>query len=102
MRILWHRLLTAPAVHIESVKGETTLVRVDGVVCDRVCAVNTKKALEGVEGVRRVTVDFDRGLATVEGVPQSQAKYQRALDGVVSGGGVRRFIESTVRRLRRS
>jgi hypothetical protein len=99
VRIRWHRLLSAPTVHVQSVDGDTTLLRVDGVVCDGVCDVRTKQALESIEGVRSVSVDYERGLATVEGAPRSEATYQRALDAVVTGASVRRLIERIARTL---
>ena len=58
MRLIWKRLLQAPKVHIVSRDGETTMLRVDGVVCDKVCAVWTKQALVGLPGVRSVNVDY--------------------------------------------
>ena len=100
MRILWHRLLTNPTTRIESVDGDVTRLRVDGLVCDQVCAVRTKHALRALPGVRRVSVDLDSGIATIEGDPQRPETYERAVTAVVAGKPLRRLIESTARRLR--
>ena len=93
----WRRLLTNPTTHIESVDGDLTRLRVDGLVCSSVCAVRTKQALRGIDGVRHVSVDFESGVATIEGPPQDAATYERAVTSVVGGKPVRRAIERVAR-----
>lgn len=99
-RFKWHRLLTNPTTHVESQEGNVTRLRVDGLVCSSVCAVRTKQALEGLEGVRKVRVDFDAGIATIEGEPRAALDYERAVTGVVAGKPLRRLIELIDQRLR--
>jgi copper chaperone CopZ len=92
-RFKWHRLLVNPTTRMLSVEGETTRLQIDGLVCSSVCAVRTTQALRRIDGVRRVAVDFDTGVATIEGAPQDPAVYERAVTGVVAGKPVRRAIE---------
>jgi len=92
-RFKWRRLLTNPTTHIESQEGEVTRLRVDGLVCSSVCAVRTKEALARLDGVERVRVDFDAGIATIEGAPQDAEAYERAVTGAVAGKPLRRLIE---------
>jgi copper chaperone CopZ len=99
-RFKWHRLLTNPKTHVQAQEGEVTQLKVEGLVCSSVCAVRTKEALEALEGVHRVRVDFDTGLATIEGSPHAAADYERAVTGAVAGKPLRRFIEHLDRRLR--
>jgi len=101
MRILWHRLLTAPTTRVESVVGHVTLLRIDGLVCDTVCAARTRHALERLDGVRSVSVDYDAGLARIEGRPQDPAVYEQAVTAVVAGMGSRRLLERVARPFRR-
>ncbi len=103
MRIRWRRLLTNPTTHIESRVGETTRLRVDGLVCDTVCAVRSAEALRALPGVRRVSIDYDAGIATIEGDEQDAAAYERAVTGAVAGKRVRRAFEHVagVLRIRR-
>ena len=82
-----------PKTHVVEQDAGVTRLQVDGLVCSTVCAVRTKEALEQLDGVERVTVDFDRGVATVEGRPHDAAAYERAVTGAVAGKPVRRFIE---------
>ena len=88
MRIRWRRLLTNPTTRIESRDGDVTQLRVDGLVCDTVCAVRTAEALRELPGVRAVSVDYDAGIATIEGDPHDAAAYERAVTGAVASGGV--------------
>ena len=99
-RFKWHRALVNPTTHILSVDGDITRLQVDGLVCSSVCAVRTKQALRGIDGVRRVTVDFDSGIATIEGAPHDAATYERAVTSVVAGKPLRRAIERIARRVR--
>ncbi len=93
MRIRWRRLLTNPTTHIESRDGDIIRLKVDGLVCDTVCAVRTAEALRELPGVRTVRVDYDTGMATIEGDPLDAAAYERAVTGAVAGRGVRRVLE---------
>lgn len=93
MRINWRRLLVNPTTRIESREGDTTVLRVDGLVCDTVCAVRTKEALAALPGVRNVTVDYDAGTARIEGANHDAAAYERAVTGAVAGKPARRVIE---------
>ena len=94
MRLHLHRLLTSPTVRIESADADRTLVHIDGLVCDDVCATRSQRALSQLDGVRNVSVDFDSGTATIEGPPHSEADYQRALDSVVAAKPLRRWVAS--------
>ena len=87
------RLLTAPAVR-PLARGEgRAVVAIDGLVCG-LCAARARRALAGVEGVRGVEVDLDRGVAAIEcgaeGPPASELRA--ALEGVVIGMGARRWV----------
>ena len=93
MRIRWRRLLVNPTTRIESQEGGTTVLRVDGLVCDTVCAVRTKEALAAMPGVTNVRVDYDAGIATIEGAAQDAAAYERAVKSAVAGKPVRRALE---------
>ena len=99
-RFKWHRALVNPTTHILSVDGDITRLRVDGLVCSSVCAVRTKQALRGIDGVRRVTVDFDSGIATIEGAPHDATINECAVPSVVAGKPLRRAIERIARRVR--
>jgi mercuric reductase len=93
VRIRWRRLLINPTTRIESREGEVTVLRVEGLVCDTVCAVRTREALEALPGVRSVQVDYDTGTARIEGGAQDAAAYERAVTGAVAGKPLRRAIE---------
>src|SRR4026209_2361238 len=97
MRIKWHPLLTNPTTHVESQEGEVTRLRIDGLVCSSVCAVRTKQALRRLDGVSLVTVDFETGVAVIEGRPHAAAAYERAVTGVVAGKPLRRALERVLR-----
>ena len=101
-RFKWHRLLVNPTTRVLSVDGETTRLQVDGLVCSSVCAVRTKQALRAIDGVRRVTVDFDSAVVTMVGAPQDPAVYERAVTRVVAGKPFRRAIERIATSVRRS
>jgi copper chaperone CopZ len=94
MKIIWRRLLTNPMTRIESIDGGVVQLRVDGLVCSNVCAARTKQALRRIDGVRRVSVDFEGGIDTIEGTPADAETYERAVTGVV-----RRLVERVARRL---
>ena len=94
MRLHLHRLFTSPNVRIESADKDRTLVHIDGLVCDDVCAVRSERALSQLDGVRSVSVDFETGVATIEGSPHAEADYQRALDSVVAAKPLRRWLAS--------
>jgi copper chaperone CopZ len=96
-RFKWGRLLTNPTTHVESVEGDVTRVRVDGLVCSSVCAVRTEDALRALRGVERVDVDFDTGIATIVGAPQDAQAYEQAVTRVVAGTRLRRMIEHVAR-----
>jgi hypothetical protein len=100
MRILWPRLLVNPTTRVLSRDGGVTRVRVDGLVCDAVCAARTRDALERIDGVRHVTVDLDSGVATVLGAPVGDEAYERAVASVVVGRPLRRLIERVAMVLR--
>lgn len=93
MRIRWRRLLVNPKTRIESRDGDVTVLRVDGLVCDTVCAMRTREALESLPGVRGVTVDYDAGTARIEGATHDAAAYERAVTGAVAGRPLRRALE---------
>lgn len=93
MRILWRRWLINPRASVVSRHADVTRVRIDGLVCDAVCAARSRRALEALPGVRRASVDLDRGIATVEGAAHDDATYQRAIDGVVTMRPLRAALE---------
>ena len=93
MRIRWRRVLVNPTTRVESREGDVTVVRVDGLVCDTVCAVRTREALAALPGVRAVTVDYDAGTARIEGATHDPSEYERAVKGAVTGKPVRRSLE---------
>jgi hypothetical protein len=93
MRINWRRLLVNPTTRIESREGDVTVLRVDGLVCDTVCAVRTRDALTALPGVRSVAVDYDAGTARIEGAPHAAAAYEQAVTDAVAGKPLRRAIE---------
>jgi hypothetical protein len=101
MRIRWRRLLVNPTTHVESRDGGVTMLRVDGLVCDTVCAVRTREALAALPGVRSVAVDYDAGMARIEGDAHDAEAYERAVTGAVAGRGVRRALEHLALRVRR-
>jgi hypothetical protein len=72
---------------------DVTLVKVDGLLCDAVCAVRTSDALSHIDGVNAVSVDFKAGVARVTGRAASAEEYERAVSGVVAGRGLRRLLE---------
>ncbi len=101
-RFKWHRLLVNPTTHIEAQDAGVTRVRVDGLVCSSVCAVRTKQGLEQLPGVERVSIDFDTGIATIEGTPHDAAAYEQAVTGAVAGKPLRRLIELVATRFRKA
>ncbi len=92
MRLHLHRLFTSPTARVASAGTDHTVVHIDGLVCDDVCAVRSERALSQLDGVCHVTVDFDASTATIEGAPHSEAEYQRALDSVVAMKPLRRAL----------
>ncbi len=102
MRILWRRLAVNPTTHIEAQSSETTRLKVEGLVCDTVCAARTGTALRKLDGVTSVHVDLDSGIATIEGTPHDAAAYESAVTGAVAGKPVRRLIEAVSTKLRGS
>ncbi|MBI5288196.1 MAG: cation transporter [Chloroflexi bacterium] len=101
VRFKWGRLLVNPTTRVEAQDRELTTLRVDGLFCSDVCAVRTRQALERLDGVERVSVDFEAGVATIVGQPHEAATYERALTGAVAGRGVRRLIERLAMAIRR-
>ena len=92
------RLRTAPRVHLEgAAPGASGVVevRVDGLVCG-VCAARTASALRSVPGVEAATVDLAAGRASVrlrDGATADEGTMQAAVEGVVLGMGMRRWVE---------
>ena len=101
MRILWHRIAKNPTTRIESQVGDVTILKVEGLMCDTVCAARTRSALRGLEGVRHVDVDLDTGIARIEGAAHDAATYEHAVTSMVAGKPIRRAIESFVTRVRK-
>jgi hypothetical protein len=99
-KLRWRRLLVNPRTEIESREGDVTRLRVEGLVCSTVCAVRTREALAALPGVRSVRVDFETGIATIEGEPHDPETYERAVTAVVAGRSLRRAIEHAAARLR--
>jgi copper chaperone CopZ len=98
MRIHLHRLLTSPKVRVQSVESDVTHLTIEGLACDTVCAARTRGALERIDGVREVTVEFETGSATGVGAAQDPRMYERAVQAVVVGMPLRRALERARRR----
>jgi len=101
MRLLLHRLLERPRVRLIARDGDVTRLRIEGLVCDAVCARRTASALRRVDGVRSVRVDFASGTAEVTGPPTAEAAYDRAVQRVVAFGFARRWLAALARPARR-
>lgn len=101
MRIRVRRLLERPRVRVIARDGDVTRLRVEGLVCDAVCARRAAASLRHVDGVRAVRVDFASGTAEVAGAPAAEAAYDRALQRVVAFGRARRWLAAAARRGRR-
>lgn len=86
MRVKPAKLLERPEASVidEGVAGEGKVrLRVDGMVCD-ICAGRVRRALEGLDAVRRAEVDLDSGEALVElSGPVSAEQMVRAVEGKV-------------------
>ncbi|MYD66203.1 MAG: heavy-metal-associated domain-containing protein [Chloroflexi bacterium] len=97
------RLRTAPALRALERRDGSTTFAVDGLVCG-LCAARTQQAIEGVEGVHRVEVDLDRGVAVVrhEDDLPGMAAMQQALDRVVIALPIRRLLGRLTRRTGRA
>ena len=102
MRIRWNRLFTDVKTSVESQADGVTRLRVDGMVCDEVCARRAGDALAAMPGVDSVDVDFDAGTATVRGAAHEAADYDRAVRGVVAGKPARRLLDVVGHAFRRS
>ena len=100
MRILWHRIAKNPTTRIESQDADLTILKVEGLMCDNVCAARTRSALRKLDGVRHVDVDLDTGIARIEGAPHAPETYERAVTSMVAGKPIRRAIEAIVTRVR--
>jgi copper chaperone CopZ len=94
--------LVNPTTRVLSRDADVTRVKVEGLVCERVCAVRTKEGLERLPGVSSASVDLDSGIATVIGAPASDAAYERAVTSMVVGRGIRRAVEGIANAMRRS
>lgn len=99
MRFAWKRLLTNPRTRVESSDDGVTRLRIEGLVCDAVCAARTHDALARIDGVRHVDVDFESGVATVEGRRRPPEVYERAVSSAVAGRPLRRLLESVACRI---
>ncbi|HZP58238.1 MAG TPA: heavy-metal-associated domain-containing protein [Dehalococcoidia bacterium] len=93
MRIKLSRLFRFPSASVIGREGDVTRVRVEGLVCDRVCAMRAQRALASLDGVREVHVDFARGEARVRGAPHEAGAYEAAVRRVVLGKPLRRALE---------
>src|ERR1044071_9175911 len=66
-------LLALPAMAPAGQDGAQKLaLHVQGMTCEK-CAANVKQALSGVEGVKAVAVDLERGTAEVEAAPDRKS-----------------------------
>lgn len=92
MRLNLRRLAHEPAVRVLSREGEETRLRIDGLVCDAVCARRSSAALRRLPGVTGVAVDFRAGTAVVRGTHHPEAAYHRAVQGQVAGLALRRLL----------
>jgi len=94
-------LLIEPRVRVLERHGDVARLRIDGIVCEDLCAVRAARAIRDVEGVRDATIDFEAGVATITGGPADTAAYQRAIERVVVAPGLRRWLARTTRALGR-
>jgi copper chaperone CopZ len=101
MELRLDRLFAYPRTRVLSREGDVTRVKIEGLVCSSVCAVRSRRALARIDGVRRVDVDFESGIATIEGAPSDAAVYQRAIDGVVAGKPLRSALDRARRAAQR-
>lgn len=92
MRLHPLHLLHYPTARIQSRDAHRTTVRIEGLVCDDVCAARSQRALSQLDGVHHVAVDFESGTAAIEGASHTEADYQRALDSVVAMKPLRRAL----------
>ena len=90
------RLLVAPRVEV----GADGALRVHGMAC-AICAGRARAALTAVPGVEAAAVDLEAGTAWLHLAPGAwpdREVLQAALDRVVLGGRVRRWLERAARR----
>ncbi|MCK9495092.1 MAG: heavy-metal-associated domain-containing protein [Dehalococcoidia bacterium] len=105
VRVHLGRLADAPRIEAAGARGDSPDVRVlrlRGVVC-AVCASRTEAALRSVSGVEVASVDLEGLQATVRFSPGARvdvAALQQAVEGVVLGMGLRRWLERAVSRVR--
>jgi copper chaperone CopZ len=89
--------LTYPRVRLLERGRDTVRVKIDGLVCDRICAARSQAALAALPGVRSAHVDFASGVADIEGAAPDEAACQRAIDSVVVGKPLRRALDAARR-----
>ena len=92
MKLRLDRAFAVPAARVLSSEDGVTRVQIEGLICDDVCASRSKHALERIDGVKHVDVDFRSGVATIEGRPAPEAAYQRAIDSVAAAKPLRRAL----------
>ncbi len=97
MKLRLDRVLTRPSVRVLNRTPDTTRLAIDGLVCNRICAARTARALRRIDGVNSVAVDFDSGIATVEGRPLPDAMYDAALQRAVACQPLRRLLDDARR-----
>ena len=51
--------------HLPAMAASNYIIKIDGMTC-KYCAYNVKKRLKKLEGVEKVEVDQDKGLATIQ------------------------------------
>lgn len=92
MKLRLDRAFAVPAARVLSSEDGVTRVQIEGLICDDVCAARSKQALERIDGVEHVELDFRTGVVTIEGRAAPEAAYQRAIDSVAAAKPLRRAL----------
>ena len=58
-------ILSSLLLSVLIAKDNTTLVKVDGMMCSYSCAGKVSTVVQSMKGVKECSVDFDKGIATV-------------------------------------
>jgi len=99
MKLHPSNLFVYPRVSLIERRDGLTRLRLDGLVCDAVCAARARSALAALPGVRDARVDFEAGVAEISGAAPDVVACQRAIDGVVVGKPLRRAADRARRLL---
>ncbi len=58
-------ILSSLLLSVLIAKDNTTLVKVDGMMCSYSCAGKVSTVVQNMKGVKECSVDFEKGIATV-------------------------------------